>query len=131
METFYSPSTGGFYHKTVHGKNMPVDIVSVSTQKYEELMVGQALGKQITPSEGGMPELTEYIPSTETLKEVERSWRNSELFRADVGLYKAQDSDPKASGSVAAWREYRKALRAWPDHKEFPNIEFRPVAPDV
>lgn len=63
--------------------------------------------------------------------ELERQWRDSELVRSDVELYKAQDSDPKSSGSVADWRAYRKALRAWPESPLFPNQEERPRAPDT
>lgn len=62
-------------------------------------------------------------------KESERSWRNSELARADIELNKSQDGD--GVGTVKAWREYRKSLRAWPETKGFPFREFRPVAPDL
>lgn len=61
----------------------------------------------------------------------ERSWRDVELIRADIELNKVQDSDPKSKGSVSAWREYRKALRAWPEHQDFPDKSKRPVAPDA
>lgn len=61
-------------------------------------------------------------------RESERLWRNGELLRADVELNKSQDGD--GAGTVKAWREYRKALRAWPSAKGFPSPEFRPVPPD-
>lgn len=69
--------------------------------------------------------------SSEDQSYTERSWRDSELIRADIELCKVQDSDPKAVGTVAGWREYRKALRAWPEHESFPDSAQRPVAPDV
>jgi hypothetical protein len=59
----------------------------------------------------------------------ERVWRNSELARADIELNKAQDGD--GVSTVKAWREYRKALRAYPNTEGFPNSELRPTAPDV
>lgn len=59
---------------------------------------------------------------------IERGWRNSELDRADKELLKAEDGD--GVGEPAAWRAYRKALRAWPDSKDFPKSAKRPVAPD-
>lgn len=59
----------------------------------------------------------------------ERVWRNWELARADIEINKAQDGD--GTGTVKAWREYRKALRAYPSLEGFPNIELRPVAPDA
>lgn len=58
----------------------------------------------------------------------ERAWRDSELARADIELNKAQDGD--GVGTVKAWREYRKALRAWPSAETFPATEDRPVSPD-
>ncbi len=63
--------------------------------------------------------------------ELERMWRDAELVRSDVELYKAQDADPKSIGSVSDWRIYRKALRAWPESKDFPKTLFRPKAPDT
>lgn len=63
--------------------------------------------------------------------EQERVWRDAELERADIELYKVQDSDPNAVGLVADWREYRKALRAWPQNESFPDSTQRPVAPDA
>ena len=61
----------------------------------------------------------------------ERLWRDAELVRADTELYKVQDGDPKAVGAVAGWREYRNTLRAWPEHRDFPNKDKRPVSPDA
>lgn len=55
-----------------------------------------------------------------------RAWRDSELNRADIELNKAQDGD--GTGTVKAWREYRKTLRAWPSTESFPNSY--PTAPD-
>jgi len=60
---------------------------------------------------------------------VERTWRDSELQRADVELNKVQDGD--GVGTVKAWREYRMALRAWPSNEKFPDSTFRPVSPDA
>jgi hypothetical protein len=70
-------------------------------------------------------------PKVDTAKIQERLWRDGELTRADIELYKVQDSDPKAVGTVAGWREYRKALRSWPNSQDFPDISKRPVAPDA
>lgn len=61
----------------------------------------------------------------------ERLWRDAELTRSDIEIFKVQDSDPKSKGAVAQWREYRKALRAWPALGEFPDKTKRPAAPDV
>ena len=71
------------------------------------------------------------VKPSDLAHQLERSWRNSELNRADIELYKVQDSDPKAKGSVSAWREYRKSLRQWPEHQDFPDNSKRPIAPDA
>ena len=92
--------------------------------------------------EWGAPELVEMTPeeveahlnppptplTDEQLASMERVWRNGELDRADIELNKVQDG--MGFGSVSEWREYRKALRDWPEHPDFPNKEFRPKAPD-
>lgn len=61
----------------------------------------------------------------------ERLWRNQQLLVADYELNKVQDSDAQAVGSVTQWRDYRKALRAWPEHEDFPDESKRPVSPLV
>ena len=128
---FYSASTGGFYCTEIHGDNMPTGVVEITTEQHTALINGQMDGKIIKADDNGFPTLTVHVPTQEDLESTERSWRDSELIRADIELYKVQDSDPKAVGTVTQWREYRKALRAWPEHKDFPNKEKRPVSPDA
>ena len=55
----------------------------------------------------------------------EREWRKGELERADHQINKLDD----AAGDSKAWRDYRVALRDWPEHQDFPNKDRRPVAP--
>lgn len=68
-------------------------------------------------------------PTAEQIASVERDWRNGELDRADIELNKVQDG--MGTGTVTAWREYRCALRNWPEHESFPDSAQRPVAPDA
>lgn len=75
--------------------------------------------------------ISEEDINREIAARTERVWRNSELNRADIELYKVQDSDSKAVGSVSPWREYRKALRQWPENQHFPDSSKRPIAPDA
>jgi hypothetical protein len=105
--------------------------VEIEDKRYIELMSGQQAGKVITHNEFGFPILEDRIIHMEEVVSSERIWRDSELFRADLELYKVQDSDPKSTGSVTDWRNYRKLLRVWPENKDFPNKEFRPKAPDA
>lgn len=67
-------------------------------------------------------------PTLESRVFTEKFWRDSELMRADIELNKAQDGD--GTGSVKAWREYRRSLRAYPTLEGFPDSSLRPVSPD-
>lgn len=58
-----------------------------------------------------------------------RVWRNSELLRADVIINKIEDFE--IEGDSKSWRQYRVALRNWPDVKGFPAEKTKPVAPDT
>lgn len=64
-----------------------------------------------------------------TPEKIARDWRNSELVRADIAVNKVQDGD-KTIGTLKSWRDYRVALRAWPEAEGFPAVTSRPVAPD-
>lgn len=101
--------------------------ITISKQELDELLKGQSKGKQIIKGEDGRPALADQARSDTSVSE--RGWRNSELLRADIELNKVQDSDPKAVGTVGQWREYRKQLRAWPDHTDFPDKLKRPTSP--
>jgi hypothetical protein len=128
---YYSKSTSGFYDTDFH-KNykIPHDAVQITKEQYDLLMEGQAKGYSIQ-SVDSLPTLVQLPITPENSAEQERLWRNSELTRADIELYKVQDSDPNAVGTVSQWREYRRALRNWPTSELFANKEFRPVSPDA
>lgn len=129
IKVYFDPISKGFYQSDIH-KKVPSTAVEITDKKRWELIAGQSEGKVITVA-GADIGLKEPDPITEDPSIPERAWRNTELNRADVELYKVQDSDPKAVGTVAGWREYRKTLRAWPEQEEFPNKEKRPVSPDA
>lgn len=48
---------------------------------------------------------------------IERTWRNAELSKTDIDIYKAEDLGLDA----AAYRAYRVALREYPQQLDFPN----------
>lgn len=65
MESFfYSAATGGFYLVSVHGDNMPDDVVEVSSAEHAALMAGQVFGKVVIPGAGGKPVLADPPPPT-------------------------------------------------------------------
>ncbi|ABC27288.1 hypothetical protein HCH_00377 [Hahella chejuensis KCTC 2396] len=57
----------------------------------------------------------------------ERAWRDAELKRADIELFKVEDRD--SDGQAQRWRAYRCALRDYPQQADFPQC-VRPSAPD-
>lgn len=94
--------------------SIPCDHANSDRQVYEAWL---SAGNEPIPLEN---------PTVEELKAIERGWRDSELLKADIEVNKAVDS---AHPSESAWRQYRVALRYWPQSPEFPNASTRPVAP--
>ena len=124
---FYNPVDEGFYHEGVQ-KVIPPSAVAISSSQYEEFMAVQQTGKKVCFEDGKFT-FEDRLVSFEDLTHFEASWIITELEVAGEELDKVQDSDVNAVGTVAQWREYRKALRAWVNHKDFPNKNFRPKYP--
>lgn len=51
MSTFYSATTGGFYHRQLHAE-LPADAVAVSAREHSRLLAGQAEGRTIVARHG-------------------------------------------------------------------------------
>lgn len=128
MKIFYNPDNEGFYHEGVQ-KNIPEQSIEITPKQYTDFRSAQSAGKKVVFTDNAF-QYQDRIPSPQELNIVELSWLDVELIRAGNELDKVQDSDPKSVGSVFDWRNYRKALRAWPEHKDFPDKNFRPKAPD-
>lgn len=124
---YFSPAEQALFNTQFFKKEqMPDDVVALDSAQYKEVTEKLNTEHMITFVDGVLVSTKKLVSDDE-----ERGWRNFELYRADVELYKVQDSDPKAAGSVTDWRTYRKELRAWPEHKDFPNKDKRPVPPDA
>jgi hypothetical protein len=123
-DKFFAPE---FKDSYVANGIWPVDGIEVSTEDFEEF--SSTKDGYSRKFENGSFSWEVSPISEEQLREMEISWRNLELKRADEELNKVQDSDPKAIGTVAQWRDYRKLLRAWPDSDKFPNSQSRPKSP--
>ena len=92
-----------------------------TNRDWEEYTVWLALGN--IPD----PEFTD-AELTAQKADNERQWRNSELPKADIEIYKMEDAADTTL--ELTWRSYRIALRDYPQQPEFPN-GIRPVAPGV
>ena len=130
IEVYYDPISNGFYQSDIN-KVIPPTALVISDKRRWELVEGVSMGKEITVGASSELTLTNREVDEEDAKTSERAWRDSELDRADYELNKVQDSDPKATGSVSDWRSYRKVLRSWPEHEDFPNKDKRPASPDA
>lgn len=73
------------------------------------------------------PPRSEPQKSEAELAAEERDWRDRQLRLADIELFKAQDSGDNSAQE--AWRNYRIALRNWPESEEFPRPDYRPQVP--
>lgn len=127
MIKYISSSTCGFY---IEGVNtvIPEDAVEINDELYEKLKAADS--RLIAFDAAGFPFLKDsYEIDPELLRLAEVQWRDAELKLSDYELNKVQDGDSKAFGTVADWRTYRKALRAYPESEGFPSVENRPVAP--
>lgn len=101
--------------------------VELTDEEHAALILGQSSESVITWNPKGKPYLADRIFTAGELAISERAWRNAELQRADIELNKLSD----LAGDVAPWREYRQALRAWPESINFPSVAHRPTAPDI
>lgn len=121
---FYSPSTHGLYSLSLHGKNMPADVIEMSEKDYADL---SERGFAIS-DEGASPTVEDALAQ-------ERAWRGYELWSVKWLRERHRDQleievDPTLSeAQFKALLVYMQALRDWPQSSDFPNSEHRPVAP--
>lgn len=54
MPAFYSPSTGGFYLREVHGDAIPRDAIRITDTQHHELLRQQSMGKRIIADQNGV-----------------------------------------------------------------------------
>jgi hypothetical protein len=136
MSYYFSPTTLGFYPEEFKNdylktQTWPQDCFKISESVFKEFALTPApVGKQ-----RGVDSLNQVCWVVVELSEKDRvffenEWISSEIYRVREELEKVQDSDPSSTGSVTDWRNYRKLLRQWSSHENFPHIEYRPIAPD-
>ena len=117
MKQYIETETGGL---TIDGMSIPK---SEGNRHYRQAM------EEVANGEAEIIEFDHDAKAQEDAIDAERSWRNSELARADIELNKVQDGG--GTGTVGDWRDYRNELRDWPEHANFPDSTKRPVTPDA
>lgn len=132
---YYSPSTGGFYTKAVHGF-MPDDVIKVTDEEYAELRDGRASGMNINVGEDGRPYLAIKGLCADELAMQERAWRDAEIESVRWLRERHRDEVDSArpttltSGQSGELFDYVQSLRDWPQSPEFPAHDHRPIQPD-
>ena len=125
QDKFYAPE---FKESYLNSSSWPDDGVEVSDEAFQEFSATKD-GCQ-RRFENGWFHWVASVPSPTDLANTEKLWRDSELKNADEELNKVQDSDPKSTGTVGGWRQYRKDLRAWSaENVNYPNKDHRPQYP--
>lgn len=120
---FFSPSTGGFYTKEIHGRNIPQDAVEVSARKHAKLMLAQSEGHEIVATRSGVTSRP-LMPSGELAmtRAIHRTKRAARRKILAVASLERQSNDnatlalgtPGAEDYMAARERRRKidAIRA-------------------
>ncbi|EAO6423667.1 tail fiber assembly protein [Cronobacter sakazakii] len=129
---YFSKSSNGFFLDSIND-DMPADIVEISADTYNALMVGQQDGgKVIEADDDGYPILVspkvDYISQAEnrrtqllaTADNVTADWR-IELMLGDIS-----DED---KAKLSAWMEYKKEVKAV-DTSTAPDVSW-PIQPEV
>lgn len=108
---FYSRSTGGFYNPDVHGTAMPGDVVEISAQDHQALILAQGQGLCIVPDANGFPVAVAPSLDTADLWTIIRAQRDARLRACD---FTQLPDAPLSLEERAAWAVYRQALRDLP-----------------
>ena len=103
---FYSQSTGGFYSREIHGKNIPSDAVEITDAAYSLLMLAQIDGKNIRSDDAGYPVAVMPAPDVVTKDDLAVSiddavaaiYARYNRFQAEYTEREAQARDYKAAG---------------------------------
>lgn len=131
MKRFYSQSTGCAYIVGIH-QIMPSDAVEISADRYDAMIANPVSGKVRGHDAEGLPILIDPAPD---VAGNERNWRDREL--SSVIWLRDRHRDQLDLGTETALTPeqftellvYMQTLRDWPQSADFPDSQYRPVAP--
>ncbi|KJH87521.1 Caudovirales tail fiber assembly protein [Pseudomonas fluorescens] len=137
MDTrYYSKTTGCTYLTSLHGANMPTDAVPIDEERFLSVIGNPPSGKIRGHDAQGLPTLIDPLPPTaDELSVQERSWRDAEIERVEWLRERHRDQldigelstlTPEQFGELLG---HIKALRDWPQSQNFPDNQYRPIAP--
>ena len=127
---FYSPTTGGFYTREIHGDNIPADAVEITIEEHQALLEGQSMGKVIVADENGRPILQDPPPPSpeqimKRLKARVQQWLDEKARALDYDDIKSAVSYAEEP-AVPKYQQEGQALRrlrslAWERYYEISN----------
>lgn len=106
----FSASTGGFYTVEIHGKNVPSDVVEITTEEHSTLIEGQSTGKVITPDENGYPVLVEPVITPEQLQQQTNAAARQYLASTDWIVRRHNDELDMGDTTTLTSEEYLQLL---------------------
>ncbi|SOD42342.1 hypothetical protein [Nitrosovibrio sp. Nv4] len=106
---FYSPSTFGFYHPSIHGDNIPVDAVEITIDEHAALLYGQSQGKRIVADQLGRPVLADPLPPTATVMIAAALARINAAYEGAVASMTAGYPEDE----VRSWTKQETEAREW------------------
>lgn len=120
---YFSPSTRGFYTVEANSGFIPEDAVEIEDTVHEQMMAGQAAGKQIAVGKNGQPILADPSPPTED-ELIAKCKRDARALLSATDYTQAADVAASLK-NAADFTAYREAVRAifrdpvaepkWPD----------------
>lgn len=136
MDIYYSPSTPGFFSAVIYRKEqMPSDVVPITPEQHQALMLGESLGKVIGIDGNGVPVLLDPVVLPVDTAVRERDWRDAELASVMWLRERHRDQLEVSSPTTLSAEQfgelltYIQALRDWPQSADFPDSLLRPVPP--
>ena len=126
---FYSPTTGGFYDRKIHGDAIPADAVEITRGEHAALLAGQSAGQHIEADEHGHPVLRDAPgQGNDALADAARTRRDAMITATD---YLLMPDYPIRAEQLAEVRAYRQALRDVPLQAGFPQDIDWPDPPTI
>jgi len=106
----FSPSTRGFYTLVANAGFIPDDAVEIEDSTYENLMAGQAEGRQIVAGVDDLPILTDPPPPSDA-ELIAQCKETARALLAATDYTQATDVVTTLK-NASAFTEYRAAVRA-------------------
>lgn len=116
MFVFYSGSARGFFDRSTHGNDIPVDAVEITVEERSALLDGERAGQVIVPDSNGFPVLE--APPAPTVDQIVAGYESALQSALDAGARSWGYDDIRSAISYVGdpyprFDAEAKALRAW------------------